>query len=261
MTEIQGLPQNPAIGEVVVAVLGLRQLLAGARPITKEQREAMLRLPFTIRRETVRAISTDGDGAPTPTPFDFHDVNRLLAGAGAAQGKQLLKALPPDLGPVTGIVVARALDLLHQSLPRIARRTIASDQVDPGPPGAMNTFRKLWRVALHPGIVLEDLRANALSPDSIDAIETLYPGLYQLMLAAIPVGIAEIKAQRPRWRPSGAKERQIHLFMQSDVQGGIGDAMAAAYARARQHDQEEQGGGGGGDGKPLTNARRFATST
>lgn len=258
MDPIAGLPQNPAIGECVVAVIGIETLLSMRRPLTVEQREQITRLPGTIRRSTFRAILSEAIKRPKVPDFDWPTINTLISRAGEGQAEAMVTHLPADIGSVTGGVVARVLDIVHQALPRSVRQSpLFGATASPGSPSAMARFRRLWAVANDPGIVLQLLAANQLDRQSVAWLETLYPGLYQLVVAAAVQCAAQIKARRPRWRPSPTKARQLDVLMQSDSSGGVGDVVGVLYGADRAVAAQGRGGGPALDVRPAD----YATTT
>lgn len=239
-SQIQGLPINQAIGEVILAVLGLESLISKPRPITVRQREQIVRLPDLIRRATKRAMISSETGKESPADFDWKRVNAMLSAVHPGDIQEILKVLPPDVGPVTADVLGRVLDFLHQQLPRHVSSSMFGDEVRPGAPNEMRAYARLWEVAKDPLIVLDDLAHDRLKLDRVVALETLYPSLYQLVIASVTSAISRTKGDRPQWKPDPAKRRQIQLLTQTQDPGGLGQVMDAVW----QSENQPKGGGG-----------------
>ncbi len=233
-SDIQGLPVNQAIGEVIVSVLGLDSLITKPRPLTQDQRRQIVRFPDLIRRATKRAMVASDDGKDEPSDFDFKDVNAKLSKVNPAKLQQILRALPPDVGPVTETVLGRVLDFLHQQLPRHVVTSMFGDDVRPGAPNEMRAYARLWEVANDPMVVLHDLAHDRLKLDRVAALEVLYPNLYQLVLASVNSAISSIKSERPKWKPDPAKRKQIEILTQAQDPGGLGQVMDAVYTSQKQ---------------------------
>lgn len=228
----QGQP-NLEVGEVIAAVVGLRKLLSGTRPLTLDQQRRAETFPDLLARTTRRVLAQDAEEPSTPEKFDFDAINGLLSKAGARQSGRIMAVYPPDIARPTALVVGRILDLLHAALPRTVTMGLVGGEVSRGTPGATQAFRALWHVAENPLSVLQDLAAGHLTPEAVTALETLYPNLYATITAAAQAGLKDIKATRPRWRPTPRKERQIRTLLQQDVPGGLGAVMSAVYADER----------------------------
>lgn len=233
-SQIQGLPINQAIGEVIVAVLGLEPLITKPRPITQRQREQIVRLPDLIRRATKRAMISSEGGKEEPADFDFKAVNGMLSNVHPGDIQEILKVLPPDVGPVTAEVLGRVLDFLHQQLPRHVTSSMFGDEVHPGAPNEMRAYARLWQVANDPLIVLDDLAHDRLKLDRVVALETLYPSLYQLVLASVRSAISTTKGDRPKWRPDTDKRAQIEMLTQTQDPGGLGQVMDAVWQAEKE---------------------------
>lgn len=231
---IQGLPPNQAIGEVILAVLGIEPLITKPRPLTLEQQRQIVRLPDTIRRATKRAMISSESGKEEPPDFDWKAVNGMLSNVHPGTLKDILRVLPPDVGPVTETVLGRVLDFLHQQLPRHVTGDMFGDTVRPGSPGELRAYARLWEVANDPLVVLNDLAHDRLKLDRVVALETLYPALYQLVLASVTSAISTTKGERPRWRPDPTKQRQIEILTQAQDPGGLGQVMDAVWQAEKE---------------------------
>jgi hypothetical protein len=233
--QIQGLPVNQAIGELIIAILGIDPLITKPRPLTQDQRQKIVRMPDLIRRATKRAMVASDTGKEEPSAFDFHEVNDKLSKVGPDTLKEILRVLPPDVGPVTETVLGRVLDFLHQQLPRHVKPSMfGDDEVRPGAPNELRAYARLWEVANDPMVVLNDLAHDRLKIDRVAALETLYPGLYQLILASVTSATSAIKGERPKWQPDPAKRRQIEILTQAQDPGGLGQVMDAVYTSQKQ---------------------------
>jgi hypothetical protein len=253
--QIQGLPVNQAIGEVIVAVLGIESLITKPRPLTQRQRQQIVRLPDLIRRATKRAMISSEGGAEPPSDFDFKAVNGMLSNVHPGDIREILKVLPPDVGPVTAEVLGRVLDFLHQQLPRHVSSSMFGDEVRPGAPGELRAYARLWEVANDPLIVLGDLAHDRLKLDRVVALQTLYPALYQLVLASVTSAISTTKGERPKWQPDPAKRRQIELLTQAQDPGGLGQVMDAVWTA-----EKEPKGGAGASAPPVQAGKNVATA-
>lgn len=254
-SEIQGLPINQAIGEVIVAVLGIEPLITKPRPITQKQRQQIVRLPDLIRRATKRAMISSDESKKEPSDFDFKRVNGLLSKVHPGDIQEILKTLPPDVGPVTAEVLGRVLDFLHQQLPRHVTGSMFGDEVRPGSPNEMRAYARLWEVASDPLIVLDDLAHNRLKLDRVIALETLYPSLYQLVLASVMSSISAIKGERPKWQPDGDKRKQVEMLTQAQDPGGLGQVMDAVWTA-----EKEPKGGPAAPAQPINAGKNVATA-
>lgn len=254
-SQIEGLPVNQAIGEVIIAVLGIKPLITKPRPLTQKQRQQIVRLPDLIRRATKRAMISSESGAEPPVDFDFKAVNGMLSAVHPGDIREILNVLPPDVGPVTTEVLGRVLDFLHQQLPRHVTSSMFGDEVRPGAPGELRAYARLWEVANDPLIVLDDLAHDRLKLDRVVAIETLYPALYQLVLASVNSAISTIKGERPKWQPDPAKRRQIETLTQAQDPGGLGQVMDAVWTA-----EKEPKGGASAPAQPIAAGKNVATA-
>lgn len=253
--QIQGLPVNQAIGEVIIAVLGIESLITKPRPITQKQRQQIVRLPDLIRRATKRAMISSGDDKEAPDDFDFKAVNDMLSAVHPGDIQEILKVLPSDVGPVTAEVLGRMLDFLHQQLPRHVTSSMFGDEVRPGAPNEMRAYARLWGVAKDPLIVLNDLAHDRLKLDRVIALETLCPSLYQLVLASVTSAISATKGDRPKWKPESAKRKQIDMLTQVQDPGGLGQVMDAVWTA-----EKDPKGGASAPAQPISAGKNVATA-
>jgi len=254
-SQIQGLPVNQAIGEVIVAVLGIESLITKPRPITQKQRQQIVRLPDLIRRATKRAMIASESDKESPDDFDFKTVNGMLSDVHPGDIQEIIKILPPDVGPVTAEVLGRVLDFLHQQLPRYETGDMFGDTVRPGAPGEMRAYARLWEVAKDPLIVLDDLAHDRLKLDRVVALETLYPSLYQLVLASVTSAISATKGDRPKWKPDPDKRKQIEMLTQAQDPGGLGQVMDAVW-----QSEKDPKSGASAPAQPIKAGNNVATA-
>jgi hypothetical protein len=209
-------------------------MITSPRPITQKQRQQIVRLPYLIRRATKRAMIATADGKEAPADFDWKAVNGMLSNVHPGDIAEIRKVLPPDVADVTVEVLGRVLDFLHQQLPRHVTSSMFGDQVRPGAPNEMRAYARLWEVAKDPLIVLDDLAHNRLKLDRVAALETLYPSLYQLVLASVTSAISATKGERPKWQPDPEKRKQIEILTQAQDPGGLGQVMDAVWQAEKQ---------------------------
>ncbi len=237
---------NQALGEVVVAVLGIGTLLDGSlKSLTQEQRDQIVGFPQLLRSSVhsviagrkVRKLRKD-------STFTFKYASKLLAARGDTTAKVLMGALPSDVVKATGLVLARLVDLLQNKLPRRVRSTMAgmSADIEPGSPTELQDYQVLWDVANDPLLVLHHLAEHNVRYDEVTALETLFPNLYQLIKAAVLQACTKIKAARPRWNldsspigPSVSKllQTQNHSFGAMLTAAFAGDPQKQAAPKPR----------------------------
>lgn len=75
---------------------------------------------------------------------------------------------------------ARALAFLRSKLPVIPQRTITPQASRLGPPpGEIDRFARYWSTIADPMSVLEDLERGRCTPEQVEALQAVYPQLYQ----------------------------------------------------------------------------------
>lgn len=233
-------PRGNVAAEALLAVLRLKTLLVGKRPLrlTQQAQEDATALPFRWRAEIKRFLR--GSEFDAEAPLEQVDVDEVLDALTSDEPPDALAQRLGDLDPdlTLGIVQAAsaAAQVLREAAPPRARQT-SLGAMPVTPTGIERArFRLTFEALDTPGVLLRDLNAGCLTHRQVAAVERAYPGLLDLMRRLAAKEIVDLRAGDPKAELPRARDLQLQILLGSPplspelaarMQGNFRDADAA----------------------------------
>jgi hypothetical protein len=214
------VPPNPE-GELLLAVVGVEAVLErGPLRVTAAHRGEAARLPSAIRRHLRRFLtSPDFDTESAMERFDHKRVLELLTEPMDAEAVEdnLRGFDDADEALAFAAAAGRAVAYLQERLPRRSRQTAMGPKPSPPSDQDVSRFRRAWSAVERPLSVLEDLCEGVLSRDQVQALEAVYPALYEECKASLFRELAAVAAGRPTWELDHEKDKLLQVFLQAST--------------------------------------------
>jgi hypothetical protein len=240
------MEQSPLAAESALAVIGLKNVLAGEPTFKATQRKEAATLPKVIKDHVLAFLRRpDFDRTSALPAVNFEKAGKLLVRSGTPENAQALMdaAKDPDLGQALIAQATKAVEYLNTHRPHRERQGLDGTEQLPPPGQAVARWSRVWCVANDPMIVLRDLREGCLSADMVGAFRDMYPALYKTTVEAIQDGLVTMKASRKIWRLSIAKERALRVFMGLPIHNvQLAQQIQQAYAEDAQAEAQKKGG-------------------
>lgn len=216
---------TPLEAEQAVAALGLDAIMRGSPSWSLERQNDAASFPKRARALLLKAL---GNPDPDPSdedlpPFEYDDVVELLEADDEEVERRtnaLYDALPDDIQDDVEAAATRAIAHLQNTLPKRVMKTTARVDVTPPEPFELDRFARAYRVAVDPMWALRAMAVGGLDMVMVEAMEALYPALYELI--ATPGGLlddalAAMKARRgEKWDVTDDQDRQVKILIGAD---------------------------------------------
>lgn len=210
-----------ANGEALLAAVGLDAFLGSERRrLTVELREEAARLPGRIKR-ALRAflLATEFERFRAAERVSYKEILGLFtAPMDPAQRMAQLEALQADEDTVAlSLAADRALAALQPLLPRRTREAITGPKAETPADFQLARFRRAHAIVDDPMRLFDSMAAGTLLREEVRIFQQVYPSLYDQAARDIPVLLASILAERPRFEVPGRRDRLLRIFLQAET--------------------------------------------
>lgn len=219
--------------EALVAATGVTPLLERApRPVTKAQVSAAKRLPqaiLALLRDFLDKPAHEPE-RPDPPAFDYDQLREgIFETEPDAQAVARLIGSFEDTDLAEAYLEALRTGVLYLQgvIPRETRQTLLGVEDEPPSEVELATFRRQWEVANDPLTALRDLVAGPITPDQVETLAAVYPGLYEETKRAVLQLLVERRAKDEAYTLPYQKQLGLEILFQVD-------AMDPAFQRELQ---------------------------
>lgn len=241
-------------GESLLATTGVTAALRpGPVAITMKVLRSAEGLGTHIRRR-LRKFCRSPELAPPAelADFDFEEISKLLTTAQneVNQVENVSNFYDPGLAMEYAEVLGTAVGYLQSIVPSepmpqmFAGKPIRPSELD------VSEFRRRYAVVDAPLTALDSLCSGFIVPEEVEALETVYAGLYAFMRQALEQEMIEALAAKESYRLPYAKQQALEVFLQTEtLDPALAGELQKAFDDARKREsagksapQPQQGG-------------------
>lgn len=210
-----------ATGETLLAAVGLDAFLGDERRrLTQELREEAGRIPGRIRR-ALRAflVAQDFERFRSAEKISYREILELFtAPQDPARRMAQLDALQADEDTVAlSLAADRALAALQPLLPRRTREAITGPKAETPADFQLARFRRAHAIVDDPMRLFDNMQAGTLLREEVRIFQQVYPSLYDQAAKDIPLILASILTERPRFELPARRDRLLRIFLQAET--------------------------------------------
>lgn len=154
---------------------------------------------------------------------------------GLARMTEDIAPAAPQTATAMQVTAARAISFLDSKYPRAPDRGPLAPRMEPSP-AELARYRRYEAAVADPTGILDLAQAGTLTPEHVEAVQTVYPELYNEIVAALVDSMAE--AQASGKTIPYASRRMLSMLLGSDVDG-FGGIGARARSSAQGQPQAE----------------------
>jgi hypothetical protein len=199
--------------ELVLAAIGLTNVLAGTPKFGMTERARALAIPRQIKAALDDFMASDKPGAGAPFPdFDWEAFTALVESDAHAREEALFAVVPGDLGIEVMNNAVRIQQLLVPMIQRTIHRSSVAVEVLPPSESEEAAIARTWSVAADPMIVFADLKDWSLSEDMTGAMREFYPAIYAMTEAAVDEAIDARRADDEDWDLSFEQDQVLRTL-------------------------------------------------
>lgn len=237
--------------ELVLAAIGLENVLAGTPKFGMTERARALAIPRQIKAALTDFLAIDRPGANAPFPdFNWDEFTALLESDTHAREEALFAVLPGDLGIEVMNNAVRIQQLLVPMIQRTIHRSSVAVNVLPPSESEEAAIARTWSVAATPMIVMADLKDWSLSEDMTGALREFYPAIYAMVEGATDEAIDARRAEDEEWDLSFDQDQVLRTLTGVEEDRPMLTAdYEQLYADSAQQQAQAAGAKGGGGGK------------
>lgn len=241
-------------GESLLATTGVTAALRpGPVSITMKTLRAAEGIGVRIRRSLRRFVrGAELAEPPDHEPVDYEEIMGLLPMAQneVRQVENVSGFYDADLAAEYAESLGTAVGYLQSIAPMEPMPQLIATGA-PVRPGQLDVseFSRRYTVVNSPIVALDSLNAGYLVPEEIEALQTVYPGLYDFMRQTLEQEMIAVVADKPSYKLPYAKEQALEVFLQTEtlspqLSTELGKAFEEARAResAGKKPPKEPGG-------------------
>lgn len=226
-----------AIDQAVERLAGERvgALVRGARRVAQEAPAALPGVGLAVEK----AVRQEQPATQRPGPVlaQFREARKELRDAMTDRDSRLatttagLDQVHPELGQAVRSVAVRASDFLASKMPSAPQRVSLQPHLERErmpPPHEMEKYLRYERAVSDPLSVLEDARKGRLRPEAVEALQAVYPTLYQGLRSQVTASLAE-RATRLTY----PERVQLSMLLGLPADPSVEPKAIAAYQQAQ----------------------------
>lgn len=228
-------------GESLLATTGVTAALRpGPVSITMKTLRAAEGIGVRIRRSVRRFVRGAQLAEPPDTePVDYEEIMGLLPQAQneVRQVENVSGFYDADLAAEYAESLGTAVGYLQSIAPQEPLPQLIATGA-PVRPGQLDVseFSRRYTVVNSPIVALDSLGAGYLVPEEVEALQTVYPGLYDFMRQTLEQEMIAAVAEKPSYKLPYAKEQALEVFLQTEtinpqLSAELGKAFEEARAR------------------------------
>lgn len=171
---------------------------------------------------------------------------------------QIFSEFAPKIAASIGMTAVTAIEFLASKAPQRPNMGPLASEYEFSP-YEISKFNRYADVVDDPLVVLEQIETATITPEAIETIQTVYPGLYQEMKLSLLNELTESPDAAEKM--PYAKKMALSLFMQEDLMASISGPQIMSNQMAYQKPPQQQASammGGGASKVPVTAKLSFS---